>query len=66
MNRLSGLNISQGAADFRLLDRKVVNVIRDMQEDNLLLEEWYLGWDLIKLELNMNLSKEHGANQNIP
>ena len=35
MNRLSGLNISQGAADFRLLDRKVVNVIRDMQEDNL-------------------------------
>lgn len=35
LNQLSGLNISQGAADFRLLDRKVVNVIREMHEDNL-------------------------------
>ncbi len=35
LNQLSGLNISQGAADFRLLDRKVVDVIKEMKEGNL-------------------------------
>lgn len=52
MNRLSELNISQGAADFRLLDRKVVNVIRDMQEDNLFIRGMipWLGFNQIGIE----------------
>ncbi|MBN8676608.1 MAG: glycosyltransferase family 2 protein [Chitinophagales bacterium] len=35
MNRFSDVNIEPGAADFRLLDRKVVNLIRDSQETEL-------------------------------
>ncbi len=35
LNLLSGLNLSQGAADFRLLDKKVVRVIRDFKEADL-------------------------------
>ncbi|MGE8720183.1 glycosyltransferase family 2 protein [Leptospira terpstrae] len=52
LNKLSGLNISQGAADFRLLDRKVVNVIRDMQEDNLFIRGMipWLGFNKVGLE----------------
>lgn len=37
MNRMSGLDIDPGAADFRLLDRKVVNVINDFAEPDLFL-----------------------------
>jgi dolichol-phosphate mannosyltransferase len=37
MNRLSGLNIDPGAADFRLLDRKVVDVINKFPEPDLFL-----------------------------
>ncbi|TGM62116.1 glycosyltransferase family 2 protein [Leptospira meyeri] len=52
LNNLSGLNISQGAADFRLLDRKVVNVIRNMQEDNLFIRGMipWLGFKQIGIE----------------
>ena len=35
MNRFSDVYIEPGAADFRLLDRKVVNLIRDSQESDL-------------------------------
>lgn len=35
MNRLSDIKIEKGAADFRLLDRVVVNVLRNMQENDL-------------------------------
>lgn len=35
LNSLSGLNISQGAADFRLLDKKVVEVLKLYSEKNL-------------------------------
>ena len=35
MNRLSDVQIEPGAADFRLLDRKVVNLIRQSQETDL-------------------------------
>jgi polyisoprenyl-phosphate glycosyltransferase len=35
MNYLSDLNIEEGAADFRLLDRKVVNVINNLPETQL-------------------------------
>jgi dolichol-phosphate mannosyltransferase len=35
MNRLSGLAIDEGAADFRLLDRKVVDVINALPEPHL-------------------------------
>lgn len=37
MNRLSGLTIDPGAADFRLLDRKIVDVINNFPEPNLFL-----------------------------
>ncbi|HAD14291.1 MAG TPA: glycosyltransferase [Saprospirales bacterium] len=35
MNRFSDVHIEPGAADFRLLDRKVVNLIRNSQESDL-------------------------------
>jgi polyisoprenyl-phosphate glycosyltransferase len=35
LNRLSSIEIENGTADFRLLDRKVVNVLRDIKEDDL-------------------------------
>lgn len=37
MNKMSGLKIDPGAADFRLLDRKVVDIINDFQEPDLFL-----------------------------
>jgi len=37
MNSLSDIEIEHGSADFRLLDRKVLEVIRDLKEDNLFL-----------------------------
>ena len=35
LNSLSGLNMDQGAADFRLLDRIVVDVLKNMHEYNI-------------------------------
>lgn len=35
MNRLSGIHIPEGAADFRLLDRKVADVLKDIREYHL-------------------------------
>ncbi|WP_160713473.1 glycosyltransferase family 2 protein [Chitinophaga solisilvae] len=35
MNRLSDIEIEKGTADFRLLDRVVVNVLKDLQESDL-------------------------------
>lgn len=43
MNFLSGLTIDEGAADFRLLDRKVVDVINNQQESDLFLRG-YINW----------------------
>ncbi|MBC7943038.1 glycosyltransferase family 2 protein [Candidatus Saccharibacteria bacterium] len=43
INFLSGLKIEEGAADFRLLDRKVVNVINDQQESSIFLRG-YISW----------------------
>jgi dolichol-phosphate mannosyltransferase len=37
MNRMSGMSMEQGTADFRLLDRKVVNVLSRMNEPDLFL-----------------------------
>lgn len=43
MNFLSGLTIDEGAADFRLLDRKVVDVINNETESDLFLRG-YINW----------------------
>jgi len=43
MNYLSDLHIDEGAADFRLLDRKVVTVINRQQESELFLRG-YISW----------------------
>ncbi|WP_243394651.1 glycosyltransferase family 2 protein [Leptospira adleri] len=43
LNALSGLNIDQGAADFRLLDRKVVNVLKTFEERNLFIRGMVTG-----------------------
>lgn len=43
LNGLSGLDIDQGAADFRLLDRKVVNVLKNFQERNLFIRGMVTG-----------------------
>ena len=37
INTLSDIKIEQGAADFRLLDRKVLDIIRNLNENNLFL-----------------------------
>lgn len=42
-NFLSGLNIEEGAADFRLLDRKVVDVINSQRETDIFLRG-YISW----------------------
>lgn len=49
MNFLSGLKIEEGAADFRLLDRKVVDVINAQNEPDLFLRGYiqWLGFDQI-------------------
>ncbi|RHX90848.1 glycosyltransferase family 2 protein [Leptospira stimsonii] len=43
LNGLSGLNIDQGAADFRLLDKKVVNVLKKFEERNLFIRGMVTG-----------------------
>lgn len=43
LNGLSELGIEEGAADFRLLDRKVVNVINEVPENNLFLRG-FINW----------------------
>ena len=43
MNFLAGLHLNEGAADFRLLDRKIVNLINQQDEDNLFLRG-YINW----------------------
>ncbi|TGL98126.1 glycosyltransferase [Leptospira barantonii] len=43
LNGLSGLDIDQGAADFRLLDRKVVDVLKNFQERNLFIRGMVTG-----------------------
>ncbi|MBM9501986.1 glycosyltransferase family 2 protein [Leptospira sp. 201903071] len=43
LNGLSGLNIDQGAADFRLLDRKVVDVLKTFEERNLFIRGMVTG-----------------------
>jgi polyisoprenyl-phosphate glycosyltransferase len=43
LNNLSELNIEEGAADFRLLDRKVVDVINEVPENNLFLRG-FINW----------------------
>jgi glycosyltransferase involved in cell wall biosynthesis len=43
LNRLSGLAMDEGAADFRLLDRRVVEVIKELPEPNLFLRG-FISW----------------------
>jgi dolichol-phosphate mannosyltransferase len=43
MNFLSGLQMEEGAADFRLLDRKVVDVINSQKESDIFLRG-YISW----------------------
>jgi dolichol-phosphate mannosyltransferase len=43
MNKLSGLNVESGAADFRLLDKRVVQIIRNVDETNLFLRG-FVNW----------------------
>ncbi|MGJ4751297.1 glycosyltransferase [Leptospira kmetyi] len=43
LNGLSGLDIDQGAADFRLLDRNVVEVLKNFQERNLFIRGMVTG-----------------------
>lgn len=43
INFLSGLKIEEGAADFRLLDRKVVDVINEQTESDIFLRG-YISW----------------------
>jgi glycosyltransferase involved in cell wall biosynthesis len=43
LNRLSGLDMDQGAADFRLLDRSVVDVLNSLPEQNLFLRG-FVSW----------------------
>lgn len=43
LNFFSGLKMEEGAADFRLLDRKVVNVINAQQESDIFLRG-YISW----------------------
>lgn len=43
MNSLSGLNVEEGAADFRLLDRKVVDIIKKLPETQLFMRG-FVSW----------------------
>jgi glycosyltransferase involved in cell wall biosynthesis len=43
MNWISGLSIEEGAADFRLIDKRVVNVIRQLSESQLFIRG-FVGW----------------------
>jgi len=43
LNFLSGLHMSEGAADFRLLDRKIVNLVNDQHESDIFLRG-YISW----------------------
>jgi dolichol-phosphate mannosyltransferase len=43
LNRLSGLDMDQGAADFRLLDRTVADVLNSLPEQNLFLRG-FVSW----------------------
>lgn len=43
MNSLSGLNVEEGAADFRLLDRKVVDIINKLPETQLFMRG-FVSW----------------------
>ncbi len=52
MNQLSSIKLERGTADFRLLDKKVVNVIRDIKEYDLFwrgMVKW-LGFKQISIE----------------
>ena len=43
MSKLSGLNLESGTADFRLLDKKVIQIIRNIHETNLFLRG-FVNW----------------------
>jgi len=43
LNFLSGLHMSEGAADFRLLDRQIVDLVNDQHEANIFLRG-YISW----------------------
>jgi len=52
MNRLSSIELERGTADFRLLDKKVVNILRDIKEYDLFwrgMVKW-LGFKQISIE----------------
>ncbi|MFC5508372.1 glycosyltransferase family 2 protein [Bosea massiliensis] len=55
LNRLGEVTVSPGMADFRLLDRRVVNVINDMPEADLFLRGMipWLGFRTANVEFNV-------------
>jgi dolichol-phosphate mannosyltransferase len=57
MNRLSNITLEEGAADFRLIDRAVADVIRTSREYNLFLRGYiaWLGFRQSKLPYTANL-----------
>ncbi|MDQ6845774.1 MAG: glycosyltransferase family 2 protein [Bacteroidota bacterium] len=59
LNYLSGIEIEEGTADFRLLDKKIVNVLCSLEEDNLFwrgLVKW-IGFRQASIEYSPALRK---------
>lgn len=43
---ISSIEIERGTADFRLMDRNAVNIMRRLMKTNLLYGDWSNGWDI--------------------
>ncbi|TGN18299.1 glycosyltransferase family 2 protein [Leptospira idonii] len=61
LNYLSGVNIDSGAADFRLLDRKVVDVVASLKEEFLFIRGMisYIGFNQFPIDYTP-AKREHG------
>ena len=61
MNKMSDVELNPGAADFRLLDRKVVEVLRQSEERNIFLRG-YVAWSGFKqFALPYSPNKRHAG-----
>ena len=59
LNKLSGIQLEAGTADFRLLDKKIVNILRNFQEDEPFwrgLVKW-VGFRQVSIEYSPELRK---------
>ncbi|MEO8412744.1 MAG: glycosyltransferase family 2 protein [Ginsengibacter sp.] len=64
LNNLSGIQLEQGTADFRLLDKKVVDILRNFDEDDLFwrgLVKW-VGFKQVSVEYIPEIRK-HGKSK---